>query len=154
MDSLRGYKILCNDKAATVVRDLERKCLTQSSFGEAYGSDGGRGRSSHSKSPARPSYIGNSYSSYEGHTQNRGGIKTDSWNADRGASNMQSGHNMDYPSYPQTLEELELQYKREVMELARIRDKEEDEENLKHREVCYTSIQYLCLYFVACRLLV
>ncbi|KAK6137714.1 hypothetical protein DH2020_028549 [Rehmannia glutinosa] len=108
--------------------------LNESSFGEAYGSDGGRGRSSHSKSPARPSYMGNSYNSYEGHTQNRGGMRTDGWNADRGGSNVQLDRNFDYPSFPQTLEELELQYKREAMELARIRDKEEDEENRKHRE--------------------
>lgn len=47
---------------------------------------------------------------------------------------MQSGRNFDFPSFPQTLEELELQYKREAMELARIRDREEDEENDKHRE--------------------
>jgi hypothetical protein len=33
------------------------------------------------------------------------------------------------------LEELELEYKRDAMELSRIRDKEEDEENYKHREV-------------------
>ncbi|KAL0312914.1 UNVERIFIED_CONTAM: hypothetical protein Sradi_5690700 [Sesamum radiatum] len=101
---------------------------------KAYGSDGGRGRSSHSKSPAPSSYAGNSYNSYEGHTQNRGGVRTDGWNAERGVSNMQSGRNFDFPSFPQTLEELELQYKREAMELARIRDREEDEENSKHRE--------------------
>ncbi|KAL0395232.1 UNVERIFIED_CONTAM: hypothetical protein Slati_4489400 [Sesamum latifolium] len=114
--------------------DLEWECLTKSSFGEAYGSDGGRGRSSHSKSPAPSSYAGNSYNSYEGHTQNRSGIRTDGWNAERGVSNMQSGRNFDFPSFPQTLEELELQYKREAMELARIRDREEDDENSKHRE--------------------
>ncbi|GER28053.1 zinc knuckle (CCHC-type) family protein [Striga asiatica] len=48
---------------------------------------------------------------------------------------MQSDHpNFNYPPFPQTLEDLELQYKREAMELARIRDTEEDEENCKHRE--------------------
>ncbi|KAL0329544.1 UNVERIFIED_CONTAM: hypothetical protein Sradi_4941100, partial [Sesamum radiatum] len=120
--------------------DLEWKCLTKSSFGEAYGSDGGRGRSSHSKSPAPSSYAGNSYNSYEGHTQNRGGVRTDGWNAERGVSNMQSGRNFDFPSFPQTLEELELQYKREAMELARIRDREEDEENGKHREGVHASM--------------
>jgi hypothetical protein len=41
----------------------------------------------------------------------------------------------DLPSYPQTLEELEIEFKREAMELARARDQEEDEENYKHREV-------------------
>ncbi|GFP81764.1 hypothetical protein PHJA_000319700 [Phtheirospermum japonicum] len=93
-----------------------------------HNSDGGRGQPSHSKSPA---YLGNSYSnSYEGQTQDRGG-----WNAaDKGRSNMQLDRNFDYPSFPQTLEELGLQYKREALELSRIRDKEEDEENWKHRE--------------------
>ncbi|XP_011081255.1 uncharacterized protein LOC105164331 isoform X1 [Sesamum indicum] len=116
------------------VREDLQKLSGGSPHARAYGSDGGRGRSSHSKSPAPSSYAGNSYNSYEGHTQNRGGIRTDGWNAERGVSNMQSGRNFDFPSFPQTLEELELQYKREAMELARIRDREEDEENDKHRE--------------------
>ncbi|GER30501.1 zinc knuckle (CCHC-type) family protein [Striga asiatica] len=99
----------------------------------AYGSDGVRGRASRSKSP-RPSYFGNSYNnSFEGHTHNRGGIKTDGWNSDRGKPIVQSD-NFDYPSFPLSLEDLEFEYKREAMELARIRDKEEDEENCKHRE--------------------
>ncbi|KAL3818229.1 hypothetical protein ACJIZ3_004134 [Penstemon smallii] len=97
-----------------------------------YGNDGGsKGRSSHSKSPARPSYFGNSYSSFEGHSQSgSGGYRTDGWNVERGGS----GRNFEYPPFPKTLEELELQHKREAMELARFRDKEEDEENYKHRE--------------------
>ncbi|KAG8374731.1 hypothetical protein BUALT_Bualt10G0026400 [Buddleja alternifolia] len=119
-----------------MVEDRVREDLQKLSSGspQAYGSDGGRGRSSHSKSPGRPSYTGNSYNSYEGHSQNRDGFRMDGWKTDRGGSNMQFGRNFDYPSFPQTLEELELQYKREAMELARIRDKEEDEENCKHRE--------------------
>lgn len=48
---------------------------------------------------------------------------------------MQSGHKLDCPGFPQTLEELELEYERDAMDLGRIRDKEEDEENYKHREV-------------------
>ncbi|KAL8064512.1 hypothetical protein ABFX02_01G095800 [Erythranthe guttata] len=119
------------------VREDLQKLSSGSPYARAYGSDGGRGRSSYSKSPARPSYVGNSYSSYEGHTQSRGGgggSRAEAWIDGRGGSNMQPGHNSDYPSFPQTLEELELQYKRDAMELARIRDKEEDDENLKHRE--------------------
>lgn len=53
---------------------------------------------------------------------------------------MQPVSNFDYPLVPQTLEELELQYKRDAMELSSIRDKEEDEENGKHREVCSAPI--------------
>ncbi|KAI3468947.1 hypothetical protein Pfo_025610 [Paulownia fortunei] len=140
------------DRQERVVEDRVREDLQKLSSGSpharAYGSDGGRGRPSHSKSPARPSYMGNSYNSYEGHTQNRGGIRTDGWNADRGGSSMQLGRNFDYPSFPQTLEELELQYKREAMELARIRDKEEDEENCKHREAV-REIRESCIKKVA-----
>lgn len=47
---------------------------------------------------------------------------------------MQSGRKVDYSAFPQTLEVLELEYEREAMDLGRIRDKEEDEENCKHRE--------------------
>lgn len=61
---------------------------------------------------------------------------------------MQPVSNFDYPAFPQTLEELELQYKRDAMELSSIRDKEEDEENCKHREVCSASI-YLIGIFVS-----
>lgn len=143
MDSLRRFKIVCHDKAARIAKQLERMCLTISSFGEAYGSDGARGRSSHSKSPVRPSYVGNSFNSYDGHSQNRSSFRADGWGADRGGSNMQPVSNFDYPSFPQSLEELELQYKREAMELAKLRDKEEDDENFKHREVCCASI-FLC----------
>lgn len=133
---------MSHDKAARIVKHLERKCLTISSFGEAYGNDGGRGRSSHSKSPAHhPSYTGNTFNSYEGHSQNRSSFRADGWNADRAGSKMQPESKFDYPSFPQTLEELELQYKREAMDLAKLRDKEEDDENSKHRQVCYASIR-------------
>lgn len=50
---------------------------------------------------------------------------------------MQPESKFECPSFLQTLEDLELQYKREAMELAKLRDKEEDDENFKHREVCY-----------------
>lgn len=58
---------------------------------------------------------------------------------------MQSGHKFDYPALPQTLEELELEYKREAVDLARMRDKEEDDENFRHREV--RMLVRLCIYF-------
>lgn len=53
---------------------------------------------------------------------------------------MQPESKFDSPSFPQTLEDLELQHKREAMELAKLRDKEEDDENFKHREVSYASV--------------
>ncbi|KAK9282045.1 hypothetical protein L1049_004957 [Liquidambar formosana] len=110
------------------------KWLTCSSFDEAYGNDGARGRSSHSKSPARHPYTGNSYNSYDSHSQSMGVFRNDGWETERRGSEMQSGRKFEYPAFPQTLEELELEYKREAMDLGRIRDKEEDEENYKHRE--------------------
>lgn len=63
-----------------------------------------------------------------------GAQRTDGWVTERRGLDMQSSHNFDHPAFPHTLEELELEYKREVMELSRICDKEEDEENYKHRE--------------------
>lgn len=132
MGSLREFEIGCVVKAAIYL--IKLKCLTCSSFAEAYGNDGARGRSSHSKSPARLPYVSNSYSSYDCHSQSMGAYRTDGWDSERRGSDMQSGRNFDHSSVPLTLEELELEYKREAMELGRIRDKEEDEENYKHRE--------------------
>ncbi|KAL2894343.1 Cytidylate kinase [Bienertia sinuspersici] len=99
------------------------------SFTEVYGSDGGRGRSSHSRSPARIPYSGCSYIMYEGLYRSQG------WEIERQGSDVHSDNKFEHPSLPQTLEEVELEYKREAMDLARHRDKQEDEENLKHREV-------------------
>ncbi|CAK9152874.1 unnamed protein product [Ilex paraguariensis] len=120
-----------------IVEDRVREDLQKLSRSspQAYGNDGARGRSSHSKSPARPPYRGNSYNSYDGHSQNAGVYRTDGWDAERRGSGIQSGRKFDHSAFPQTLEELELEYKREAMDLGRIRDKEEDEENYKHREV-------------------
>ncbi|KAK6941114.1 hypothetical protein RJ641_030645 [Dillenia turbinata] len=114
------------------------KCLMNSSFDEAYGNDGARGRPSHSRSPARPPYTGNSCNTYDGRSQNM--YRTEGWDSERQGSKMQSGHNLDYSALPQTLEDLELEYKKEAMDLARIRDKEEDEENYKHRERCFIAV--------------
>ncbi|KAL1832984.1 hypothetical protein DCAR_0103023 [Daucus carota subsp. sativus] len=101
---------------------------------KAYVIDGARGRSSHSKSPGHPPYKGTSYKSYDGHNQNRGGYQTDGWDTERRGSDLKTSNKMDYPMFPRTLEELELEYNRDATDLGRIRDKEEDEENYKHRE--------------------
>ncbi|KAJ6390359.1 hypothetical protein OIU77_024550 [Salix suchowensis] len=84
--------------------------------------------------PARPLYAGNSYGSHDGHSHNTAGYRTTGWDTERRGSDLQSGHRFEYSTFPQTLEELELEYKREAMELARICVKEEDDENQKHRE--------------------
>ncbi|XP_022757825.1 uncharacterized protein LOC111304982 isoform X2 [Durio zibethinus] len=120
------------DKA---VEDRVREDLRKISRGspQAYGNDGARSHSSNSKSPGRIPYAGNSYNSYDGHNQNMA-YRTDGWDTERRASDLQSRNQLEYPAFPQTLDELELDYKREAMELGRIRDKEEDEENYKHRE--------------------
>ncbi|KAK4558242.1 hypothetical protein RGQ29_007840 [Quercus rubra] len=47
---------------------------------------------------------------------------------------VQAIQNLQHILLTQTLEELEMEYKRDAMELGRIRDKEEDEENYRHRE--------------------
>ncbi|KDO86935.1 hypothetical protein CISIN_1g012298mg [Citrus sinensis] len=121
-----------------VVEDRVREDVQKFSRGSpqarAYGSDGARGRSSHSKSPGRPPYASNLHNSYDGHNQSMGGYRNDGWDIERRGSDMQSGHQFEYPAFPKTLDELELDYTREAMELGRIRDKEEDEENYKHRE--------------------
>ncbi|CAK7348463.1 unnamed protein product [Dovyalis caffra] len=101
---------------------------------QAYGNDGVRSHSSCSKSPARPLYAGNSYGSHDGRSHSTAGYRTTGWDIERQGSDLQSGHRFEYSTFPQTLEELELEHKRDAMELARIHDKEEDEENYKHRE--------------------
>lgn len=111
------------------------KCLTNSSFPEAYGNDGARGRSSHSKSPARAPYAPNSYGTYNAHNHSMGGYRSVGWENERRRSELQSGRQFEYSTFPQTLEELESEHKRELVELILVRDKEEDEENFKHREV-------------------
>ncbi|XP_027081514.1 uncharacterized protein [Coffea arabica] len=121
------------DKA---VEDIVRQDLQKLSRGspQAYGNDGVRGRSSHSRSPARHPYQSNAYSSYDGHSQGRVGYRTDGWDAERRSSDIQLARKVEYPAFPQTLEEFELEYKKEAMDLERMRDKEEAEENYRHHE--------------------
>ncbi|WCJ22349.1 Zinc knuckle (CCHC-type) family protein [Euphorbia peplus] len=104
---------------------------------QAYGNDGGRSRSSHSKSPGRPPYAGNSYGSYDSRNQSVGGYRNDGWETERRGHELppaRDGRQFEYSTFPQTLEDLELEHKREAIELGKIRDKEEDEENYTHRE--------------------
>ena len=64
-----------------------------------------------------------------------GAYRNDGWDSHRRESGIQSSHQFDYNASPKTLEELELEYKKEASELTKNRDREEDEENFKHREV-------------------
>lgn len=101
---------------------------------QAYGNSASRGRSSQSRSPRQASYTGNSYNSFDGQSHNMGTYRNDGWDSHRRESGIQPGQQFDHNAPPHTLEELELEYKKEAMELMKIRDREEDEENLKHRE--------------------
>lgn len=76
-----------------------------------------------------------------------GAYRTEGWDTERRGSDLQSGNQFEYHAFPQTLDELELEYKREAMELGSIRDKEEDEENYKHREVrCLSCLTIVCAF--------
>ncbi|KAK8320250.1 hypothetical protein V6Z12_A12G023700 [Gossypium hirsutum] len=66
--------------------------------------------------------------------------RTEGWDTERRGSDLQSGNQFEYHAFPQTLDELELEFKIEAMELGRIRDKEEDEENYKHRKLNFNMI--------------
>ncbi|KAI3805897.1 hypothetical protein L1987_21785 [Smallanthus sonchifolius] len=103
-------------------RDEFHKHPRRSPQARAYGNDGIQSRSTHSKSPARrPSYSDGSYDLNDNHKYGRG-------------PSLQSSHKERYSTFAQTLEELELEYKRDAMDIAKIRDKEEDEENYRHHE--------------------
>lgn len=78
--------------------------------------------------------MSNSYSSYDGHGQGRDIYRSDGWDASRRGSDMKPNRDFDHP-VPQSLESVELEYQKDAIDLGRIRDKEEDEENHKHREV-------------------
>nr|XP_043636811.1 uncharacterized protein LOC122607821 isoform X2 [Erigeron canadensis] len=95
---------------------------------QAYGNDGGRSRSAHSKSPARTPYAGGSYSLND----NLGQVRDMHRNEGRDVDTR--GQKGGFSSFSQTLEELELEYKRDAMDIAKVRDNEEDEENHRHRE--------------------
>lgn len=95
------------------------------------------------KSPAHHPYTaGNSYNSFDGHGQSMGAYKTDERDSERRGLDLQFGRDSEQPAFLHTLEELELEYHREAMELGRVRDKEEDEENNKHRNVSISVFQF------------
>ncbi|CAH1434198.1 unnamed protein product [Lactuca virosa] len=102
-----------------MIEDVHR--LPRGSPQLAYGNDGARGRSTHSKSP------------YSG-----GGSYDDERRAGAGAMQRNKGwvdgDKQSSSNSPQTLEDLQLEYKRDAMEMTQIRDKEEDEENNRHRQ--------------------
>ncbi|KAG8045565.1 hypothetical protein GUJ93_ZPchr0008g12937 [Zizania palustris] len=95
---------------------------------------GAKGRPAQSKSPCQPSYVDDSLRSNDGNNRYAATSVPNSWNFETRGTDLGLNLKFDLPSYPQTLEELEMEFKREAMNLTRVRDKEEDEENYKHRE--------------------
>ncbi|CAN6445060.1 unnamed protein product [Victoria cruziana] len=116
-----------------VMEDHLRKDLQQLSrvSPQAFGNDGGRGRS---RSPQRGTFPGDGLKPFDSHKQNTGVHKAGTWDVDTHGLDVHTTNKYDFHSFPQNFEELDMDYRREVMELARWRDKEEDEESHKHRE--------------------
>lgn len=77
-----------------------------------------------------------------------GAYRNGGWDSHRRESGIQPGHQFDCNASPQTLEDIELEYKKEVSELMKIRDKEEDEENVKHREV-WPSLAHIFMHILS-----
>ncbi|KAJ6816659.1 uncharacterized protein M6B38_415155 [Iris pallida] len=116
-----------------VREDLQKLSRNTSSHGRAYANDGARSQSAHSRSPPRPTFGGDAYNSFS-HNRNTVMHKTENWNMERYATDFRSEQKVEFPTFPQTLEELEMEFKREALEVGKFHDKEEDEENHRHRE--------------------
>lgn len=101
---------------------------------QAYANYGAKDRPVQLKSPCQPSYLDEPLRSHGGNNQYATSHIPNNSSTERHGTDSRLDLKFDLPSYPQTLEELEIEFKREAMELARARDQEEDEENYKHRE--------------------
>ncbi|KQK03620.1 uncharacterized protein LOC100842738 [Brachypodium distachyon] len=101
---------------------------------QAYANNGAKDRPVRSKSPCEPSYLDDHLRSHGGNNQYATAHMPNNCSTERYGTDSRLDLKFELPSYPQTLEELEIEFKREAMELARARDQEEDEENCKHRE--------------------
>ncbi|MCD7446909.1 hypothetical protein HAX54_018880 [Datura stramonium] len=76
--------------------------------------------------------MSNSHNSYDVMVR-AGCLQVMVWDASRrGSDSKKSNRSFDHG--PQSLESVELEYQKDAIDLGRIRDKEEDEENHKHRE--------------------
>ncbi|CAA6667528.1 unnamed protein product [Spirodela intermedia] len=101
---------------------------------KAHGKNGVKRRPAQSKSPPRPTLAGDAFNSYDVYHRTPSGVRrTDSWEAEQHGMDMPSGQH-DFPLYAQTLEELEAEFNRQTGEVRALHDKEEDEENFRHRE--------------------
>jgi len=104
-------------------------------FAEAYTNFGAKGRPAQSKSPRHSSYLDVSPRTHGGDNQFTASHVANNWGIERHGADVRSSLKFDMQPHQQTLEDLEMEFKREATELARARDQEEDEENYKHREV-------------------
>ncbi|KAL9686117.1 hypothetical protein QQ045_023572 [Rhodiola kirilowii] len=121
-----------DDKALedSVRKDLHRMSKDSP---QAYGSTGARGPS-HSKSPPRHMQSGNSFNMHGSHNVDIAAFKTTDRDTGRLRSVITPPNKVEHLEFPRALEELELQFIKEATDLSDIRDKEEDEENHRHRE--------------------
>ncbi|XP_074587317.1 uncharacterized protein LOC141843176 [Curcuma longa] len=100
----------------------------------AYPNDGGKDRQqARSKSPVCPDFTRDAYRSYDGHNHFTG-LHEDNWDLERQRTDPLPECKYELRNYPLSLEELEKEFKEEVIESSRIQAQEEDEENYKHRE--------------------
>ncbi|RCV24129.1 hypothetical protein SETIT_5G059900v2 [Setaria italica] len=101
---------------------------------QAYANFGAKGRPAQSKFPRHSSYLDVSPRTHGENNQFAASNMANNWGIERHEADVRSSLKFDVPSHQQTLEELEMEFKREATELARARNQEEDEENYKHRE--------------------
>jgi hypothetical protein len=101
---------------------------------QAYANFGAKGRPAQSKSPRHSSYLDVSPRTHGENNKFAASHVANNWGIERHGADVRSSLKFDMPPHQQTLEDLELEFKREATELARAHDQEEDEENYKHRE--------------------
>ncbi|GKE60873.1 hypothetical protein Tco_1511240 [Tanacetum coccineum] len=89
--------------------------------------------------------LGSCSPSLFGHSRNKG------WDVDKRGPNMQSSSKGEYSTFLQTLEELHLEYTMDAMMITNIRDKDEDEENDRPREIYYLILENYVKMFVMLR---
>ncbi|TVU22404.1 hypothetical protein EJB05_32098 [Eragrostis curvula] len=103
-------------------------------FARSSANFGAKGHPAQSKSPRHPSYLDDSLRTRGVNNQYAVTHMPSNWCIERHGSESRSGPKFDMPSHQQTLEELEMEFKREATELVRARVQEEDEENRRHQE--------------------
>lgn len=101
---------------------------------QAHANFGAKGRPAQSKSPRHTSYLDELPRTHGENNQFAASRVPNDWGIERHGADASSSLRFDMPSHQQTLEELEMEFKKEATQLARARDQEEDEENYRHRE--------------------